>query len=389
MAERIQNVVVLGSTGTIGRNTLDVVARFPERFRVLALTANNNIDLLQEQILRFRPRYVVAGEKNSAQLKSVCSKGRVRLLTGRAGLCQVAALPPADAIVIGISGSVALEPFLSAVRAGKRVAPANKEALVIAGPLIMAAAKRSGAAIIPVDSEQSAIFQCLQGQRRGDVQKIYLTASGGALANIPSSRFDKLTVRQILRHPRWRMGKKITVDSATLMNKGFEVIEACRLFELAVDQIEVVVHPEAIIHSMVGFTDGSTIAQLAVPDMRLPIQYALTYPQRLPSNLPEVDFRKLRKLTFYSPDFKKFPCLDLAITVARKDGTLPAVLNAADQQAVQAFLDGEIRFSDIYPVVVRVVEKHRSIRNPGLPEIVASENWANAVAREVIRKKRI
>ncbi len=384
MAMQVQNVVILGSTGTIGINTLDVIRRHRNRFRVLGLSGQNNAVLLQKQIKEFRPEHVCVGEGIFSQFR-----GRgPRISAGVPGLCHLASLNRADIVVIGISGSVALKPFLSAARAGKRIAPANKEALVIAGEMIMAAARRAKAQVIPVDSEQSAIFQCLQGQDRKELSRVYLTASGGALADVPKKDFDRLTVRAILNHPRWKMGRKITVDSATLMNKGFEVIEACRLFDLRAEQIEVVIHPEAVIHSMLGFRDGSIMAQLAMPDMRLPIQYALTYPERLDSLVPLVDFFKLQDLTFRRPDLKKFPCLALAMEVAKKGGTWPAVLNAADEQAVAAFLTGEIGFTQIFRVVEKVVGKHNGERSPGLEQILAAEEWARQQAHQTIRELR-
>jgi 1-deoxy-D-xylulose-5-phosphate reductoisomerase len=284
-------------------------------------------------------------------------------------------------------GSAALKPFLTAVRTGKTVAPANKEALVSAGDILMREAKKHQAAIVPIDSEQSAIFQCLAGQDRVHLKKIYLTASGGALLNIAASRFDDLSVTQILKHPRWKMGKRITVDSASLMNKGFEVIEAKHLFGLAVEDIEVIVHPEAIIHSMVEFTDGSIVAQLGVTDMRLPIQYALTYPQRWKSGLRGIDFTRLRQLTFRKPDYKKFPSLALAIEVGRRGGTLPAVLNASDEMAVDAFLKRRLPFTGIHKLVERVVQKHKTVETPSFSQILAADQWARQEADRLIKKR--
>ncbi len=291
-----------------------------------------------------------------------------------------------DVVLIGLSGMAALDPFLGAIRAGKIVAPANKEALVVAGGLLMAEARRSGARVIPVDSEQSALFQCLQGRRKGEVRRLYLTASGGPLRRVPRHRFGAMSVGAILDHPRWKMGRKITVDSATLMNKGFEVIEAHRLFGIPMDRIEVVVHPEAVVHAFVEFCDGSFLAQLSRPDMRLPIQYALTYPQRRPGPVEPLDWFSLRRLTFEPPQRRKFPCLELAIAAGRRGGTLPAVLNAANEAAVEAFLHRRIRFPGIYKVVEKIVAMHKIIKNPTLDAILQADKWARAAAEDELRR---
>ena len=380
----VKNVVILGSTGTIGINALNVIRHLSQKFRVIGLTAYNNVALLKEQIQRFKPRYIAASQAHCKSIENGYKKNNLKVLSVEKDLDDLVALKDVDIVVVGMGGSAALKPFLSAVRAGKRVAPANKEALVMAGTLLMREAKRCGATIVPIDSEQSAIFQCLDGQRHDDLKKIYLTASGGALLNMPRSKFDQLSVGEILKHPRWRMGHKITVDSATLMNKGFEIIEALRLFHLSIDQIEVVVHPEAIIHSMVEFKDGSILAQLGITDMRLPIQYALTYPERIKTNLDRLDFFKLKRLTFQRPDLKRFPSLALAFYVAKKDGTLPAVLNAADEVAVQAFLREKIPFSRIYNIVEQVVLRHKVKKQPNLPEIWQADQWARQEAERMI-----
>lgn len=371
-----KRVVILGSTGSIGINALKVIERFPDKFNVVGLTAYNNFRLLERQIRKFAPRYVAVSAKGVSYLKKRISLRRTRILNVEEDLEQLVSLKGVDVIVIAMRGSAALRPFLSALRAGKTVAPANKEALVMAGDLLMQEAGKNRAAIIPIDSEQSAIFQCLEGKNRNELKRILLTASGGALLNLPKSRFDSLSLEQILRHPRWKMGKKITVDSATLMNKGFEIIETMRLFEVNVQQIQVVVHPEAIIHSMVEFKDGSILAQLSITDMRLPIQYALTYPQRWESGLKPVDFFELGQLTFQKPDTDKFPSLSLAIHVGRKGGTLPSVLNAADEQAVEAFLQEKIRFSDIYRIVEDVVLRHKTVKHSTLQTILDADAWA-------------
>lgn len=379
----------MGSTGSIGINTLNVIRRFPQHFEVLALSAHSNLELLGRQVREFSPTFAAVGIEGAAQKDALAVGRGTKILAGPQALTYLAGHPRADVVVVAMSGRAALEPFLNAAKSGKVIAPANKEALVIAGELIMAAAKKAGASIIPVDSEQSAIFQCLQGQRREDLEKIYLTASGGALRAVPASKFAAISVSRILKHPRWKMGRKITVDSATMMNKGFEVIEAQRLFSLKVDQIEVVVHPQAIVHSLVSFRDGSFLAQLGVTDMQLPIQYALTYPQRLASGLAVLDLVKLKRLTFAAPDFGKFPCLALAFEAARRAATVPAVLNAADEVAVDAFLSGRIRFTDIFKIVEKVVVRHRSRPQPSLDQIIAADLWARQKAVELISPRRV
>lgn len=381
---RRKNVVILGSTGSIGVNALKVIERFPKRFNVVGLSAYNNVKLLESQIRKFKPGHVAVLPKGLSHLKKQVS-GKTRFYNVEEDLGQLAALKNVDIVVIAMRGSAALNPFLSAIRAGKTVAPANKEALVVAGDILIKEAIRHKARIIPIDSEQSAIFQSLEGRDPRDLRKVLLTASGGALLNVPQSRFDRLTVRQILNHPRWKMGRKITVDSATLMNKGFEIIEAKVLFQLSIDQIQVVVHPEAIIHSMVEFKDGSIIAQLSVTDMRLPIQYALTYPERLKSGLKPVDLFALKQFHFQKPDTKKFPALELCIHVGRKGGTLPSVLNAADEVAVEAFLNKRIKFSDIYRIVEKVVSRHKIVKKPNLKHIGLADQWARQEAEQFIR----
>jgi len=380
----LKKVVILGSTGSIGINTLKVIERFPDKFKVVGLTAYNNFQLLSQQVQKFSPTHIAVSEKGIKYFQKQNLPRKTRILNILEDLERLVTLKDVDIVVIAMRGSAALKPFLSAVRAGKMVAPANKEALVVAGDLLMREARRNKATIIPIDSEQSAIFQCLEGKDRSELKRILLTASGGALLNVRKSQFGKLTIRQILDHPRWKMGKKITVDSAMLMNKGFEVIEAMVLFQLDVKQIEVVIHPEAIIHSMAEFHDGSIIAQLGIADMRLPIQYALTYPQRLKSGLGGVDFFKLGQLTFQKPDLNKFPALSLAIYAGRHGGTLPSVLNAADEEAVEAFLSQKISFSNIYKIVANVVRRHRSIKKPTLKSIMAADTWAREEAKRLI-----
>ena len=381
-----RKVVILGSTGSIGVNTLKVIDEHKEYFEVVGLSAYNNIKLLEKQILKFSPNYVAVNELGFNYLSKVINKKKTRILDVRSDLDFLVAHKSVDVVVIGMRSSTALSPFLSAVRAGKLVAPANKEALVIAGEIIMKEARKYKAQVVPVDSEQSAIYQCLYGQNRSELKKVYLTASGGALLKTPESQFNRLTINKILDHPRWKMGKKITVDSATLMNKGFEVLEAKNLFNLKTEEIEVIVHPEAIIHSMVEFRDGSILAQLGVTDMRLPIQYALTYPKRYKTRLKGMDFSKWNQLNFQKPDLKKFPSLSLAFYVARKGGSLASVLNAADEEVVDAFLKEEIKFTSIYKIVEKIVLKHKIINDPNLSEILQADRWAREETRKVLNK---
>lgn len=379
------SLAILGSTGSIGLNTLKVVDHNPQRFQVKALSAHHNFKLLERQIRKYKPSHVAVGIEGLAHFKSIGIKG-VKFYSSE-DCARIASLKEVDVVVLAIRGSSALMPFLEALRAGKTVATANKEALVIAGDLIMNEARKHKARIIPIDSEQSAIFQCLEGQKSKPV-RIHLTASGGPLREVKSKDFKRMTPKDILRHPRWKMGPKITVDSATMMNKGFEVIEAKHLFNLSYNQIKVLVHPEAVIHSMVEFKDGSLLAQLGVTDMRLPIQYALTYPERLPTGLRGLDLAQLGSLNFQEPDLKKFPSLGLAFEAARLSGSMPAALNAADEEAVEAFLKGKIGFLSIYKVVEKVVLRHTIVKNPSLQDILQADQWAREEARKMMGFKK-
>jgi 1-deoxy-D-xylulose-5-phosphate reductoisomerase len=387
MKSHRKRVAVLGSTGSIGINTLKVIERLSDRFEVVALTAYDNARLLSEQAFKYKPKYIAASSHVINDLKQSIDKKTTRIYDVKSDLEELVSKKDIDIVVLAMRGSAALSPFISAVKSGKMVTPANKEALVIAGSLILKEALASGAVVIPVDSEQSAIFQCLQGQDREALSNIHLTASGGPLLNTQKQKFKELTVKEILSHPRWNMGKKITVDSATLMNKGFEVIEARWLFDVPFDKIKVLIHPEAIIHSMVEFRDGSIIAQMGVPDMRLPIQYALTYPERLSVGLKPVDFYRLKKLHFEAPDMKKFPCLRLAIDTGNEGGTLPAVLNAADEVAVDAFLRGDLAFHRIFDVVATVVRRHKNKKEVSLDGIRDADTWARKEASALIKKQ--
>jgi 1-deoxy-D-xylulose-5-phosphate reductoisomerase len=353
-----RNIAILGSTGSIGRSALDVIERLPGRFRVTYLTAHRNIDLLRKQINQFRPRGVVVREEGAAALLRESMDGTTEILAGDEALLDIVSRDDVDIVLSSLVGFAGLKPTLRAVEAGKDVALANKETLVVGGALVMAKVHETGVRLLPVDSEHSAIFQCLQGEEIRNVDRLILTASGGPFLSLGTDQFDSITVAQALNHPTWRMGNKITIDSATLMNKGLEVIEACWLFGIPPDRIDVVIHPQSIIHSMVEFADGSVKAQMGMPDMRMPIQYALTYPERPPAPSPRLDFSSLREMTFLLPDTGKFQCLALAFRALMMGGTAPAVLNAANEVAVQMFLDGDLPFAGIPGIIRRALDAH-------------------------------
>ncbi len=383
----MKRIAVLGSTGSIGRNTLDIAAAFPGKFEVVGLSAHSNVDVLCRQIKKFRPQWVCVNDPRAmTQLAAQPYARACRLLNGKDELAGVLKERGIDIVVMAISGAEALIPLLAAIESGKDVALANKEALVMAGEIVMAQARDRRANIIPIDSEQSAIWQCLHGEDQRKIQCVYLTASGGPLYKRQKKSFAHIGPQEVLKHPRWKMGKKITVDSATLMNKGLEVIEAMHLFSLSLKSIKVIIHPEAIIHSMVGFMDGVVMAQLSVTDMRIPIQYALSYPERLMNTLPRIDFHRLGKLHFADPDFRKFPCLDLAFHAARAAGTVPSVLNAANEVCVEEFLHRRLRFIDIAKVVEKVMGRHRTIRQPLLNDILSADAWARQEASRAITR---
>ncbi len=387
MVNQMKRLSILGSTGSVGRNVLRVADQFRERFSVTALTAGRNIELLAEQVMHFTPEVVVVLDEDLArQLKKMVTAERhLEILHGLDGYRAAAALNSADLVVSAMVGSAGLLPTIAAIEAGKTVALANKESLVMAGELVMDTARKKGVSIIPVDSEHSAIFQCLAGHRRQDLKQIILTASGGPLLDKSAEELDGITPEMALCHPTWKMGPKITIDSATLMNKGLEVIEAKWLFDVPLELIRVMIHPESVIHSMVVYQDGSVIAQLSSPDMRVPIAYALSYPERLPLELPLPDFVDIGSLTFREPDLEKFPCLALALEACRIGMTMPAVLSAANEAAVDAFLSHRIGLRRIGEVVEYVMAKHKPIPNPDLSDILSAADWARLTAGEGTR----
>jgi 1-deoxy-D-xylulose-5-phosphate reductoisomerase len=378
-------VAVLGSTGSIGIQALEVISHYAERFRVTALTTNSNLELLQRQAAEFSPDLVALGDESAAAPAGLESTGAT-VRTGIDGLVEAAAMPEADIVLNGLSGAIGLRPSLAALENGHRLALANKESLVMAGRLIMAAAGRRGAEIIPVDSEHNAIFQCLGGRRTAgsEVKKVWLTASGGPFRDWMPQDIEKATPGQALNHPTWDMGEKITVDSATMMNKGLEVIEAFWLFDLPAEKIEVIIHPQSIVHSMVEFVDGAVMAQLSRPDMKLPIQAALLHPDRPPHTFTPTELGAIDRLTFSRPDAARFPSLGLAYRALEMGGTSPAVLNAANEVAVAAFLAEEITFGQIAGLIETTLECHRPEPQPNLEDILAADSWARETAREII-----
>ena len=381
-------LTILGSTGSIGQNTLKIVENFPDIFHVKALTAKNNCTLLAKQIECFSPElavvYDAAGAEKLRELLPKSSKAKTDILYGEQGYRTAAILEGVDTVVGAMVGAAGLGPTLAAIEAGKNIAIANKETLVMAGGIVMDAVAKYQVNMLPVDSEHSAIFQSLQGQRKEDLSRILLTASGGPFRKTPVEAFPSINKEQALKHPNWNMGAKITIDSATLMNKGLEVIEAKWLFDVDVDQIEVLVHPQSIVHSMVAYRDGSVIAQLGVPDMQGAIAYALSYPKRLPLHHPFPDFAAIASLTFEKPDLLRFPCLQLAFDACRTGGTLPAVMNAANETVVEGFLADKLAFLDIPRIIDHVMSKHVVIFNPDLDTILQEDQWARQSAEREI-----
>lgn len=382
----MKHLSILGSTGSIGCNALEIVEMFPERFAVKALTAKNNTFLLARQIERFNPEIaVVFDETRALELKSMLPSGTsVEILHGEDGYRTAATLYSIDMVVIAVVGAAGLMPTLAAIDAGKNIALANKETLVMAGEIVVKRAVINGIKILPIDSEHSAIFQCIAGNRRQDLDKILLTASGGPFLNLPENEFMTIKPQDALNHPTWQMGKKVSIDSATLMNKGLEVIEAKCLFGVSQDMIEVLIHPQSVIHSMVSFKDGTVMAQLGIPDMKGAIAYALSYPERLTLDQPIPNFASIGALTFEKPDLDKFPCLTLSYKACETGETLPAVLNAANEVAVQAFLKQRISFVKIPEIIRKTMEQHTVVTDPTLSDILEADRWARKQARDLV-----
>src|SRR6266581_4836005 len=376
----MKNVVLLGSTGSIGTSTVKVAEDLPDRIRLLGLGAGNNIEALVEQTRKHRPEAISIIDPAKAQELRDALGTSTEVFSGPEGLVKLATLPGADIVVIAIVGTAGLQPALAAIRAGKDIAVASKEILVMAGEIVMSEARKHGVKVLAVDSEHSAIFQCLDGKGPESVRKLWLTASGGPFRSTPKDDFGQITVERALKHPSWVMGRKITIDSATLFNKGLEMIEARWLFDIEIARVSVVVHPQSVVHSMVEFVDGSMLAQLSTPDMCLPIQYALTYPDRAPSERVQTNLARLGSLTFEPPDLERFPALALARTAGETSGTMPAVFNAANEIAVEAFVNRRINFPQISQTVRRAMDRHQLISHPSLEQILEADTWARSEA---------
>ncbi len=375
MSNTIKKLAVIGSTGSIGQQSLDIIKNFPDKFRIVGLAGGKNTSLLAKQISQFQPKLAYSSLKLNLPDKTKFSS-----------MEEMATHPDVDIVIIATSGKTGLAPTLAAIRSGKKIALANKEVLVMAGEIIMSEAKRHQAQILPIDSEHSAIWQCLHGEK-DEVARLILTASGGPFYHRSPTQLAKVTVEEALQHPTWKMGRKVTIDSATLMNKGLEAIEAHWLFSIPFNKIEIVIHPQSIIHSLVEFADGSLKAQLSVPDMRFPIQYALSYPKRLANpKLPRIDLAKLNSLTFEKINYAMFPCLQLALDAGKKGGTYPAVLCAADEIAVELFLEHNISFSEIAKIIASTISLHQGIANPTMDEILAADAWARDTTLKLTRK---
>jgi 1-deoxy-D-xylulose-5-phosphate reductoisomerase len=377
----MKNVVLLGSTGSIGTSTVKVAEDLPEHIRLLGLGAGNNVGLLLEQARKHRPEAIAISDPAKAQVLREKIGSSSEVFSGPEGLMRLATLPGADIVLIAIVGTAGLLPALAAIRAGKDIAVASKEILVMAGEIVMREARDHSVRVLAVDSEHSAIFQCLDGKSPDSVRKLWLTASGGPFRTTPKEEFPSITLERALKHPSWVMGRKITIDSATLFNKGLEMIEARWLFDIEMERVSVVVHPQSVVHSMVEFVDGSMLAQLSTPDMCLPIQYALTYPERASSERVQTNLAKLGSLTFEEPDLERFPALELARRAGETGGTLPAVFNAANEVAVDAFIAGKINFPQISESVRHTMDRHQLEKHPTLEQILEADGWARHVAR--------
>jgi len=381
-----KRLIILGSSGSIGTSALDVAAKNPDRIEILGLSVHSNIDLLRQQIEQYRPKYIVVTDPTAcAKFKKSYQTDDIELLDSETGIEQLAELEQADIVLNAVVGAAGLKASLKTVSAGKRLALANKESMVIGGDLINEAAARSGAEIIPVDSEHSAVWQSLFSGKKREVKKIILTGSGGPFRELPLSEFGKITRERALKHPTWEMGPKISIDSATMMNKGLEILEAMHLFQVPIEKIDVVIHPQSVIHSMVEFIDSSIIAQLSSPDMRLPISYALFFPERVATNNGYIDLTEVAKLDFFKPDYDKFVLLKLAFKVAESGGTTPAVYNAANEVAVDMFLKETIEFRAIPDIIINTLDKHQPAEKPSLEEILEADQWARNIAREMMR----
>lgn len=382
----MKHLTILGSTGSIGVSTLEIVAAYPDRFRVVALTAGRNLELFAHQIRAFSPRIaVVASQEDVPRLREMCSGLPVEILGGVEGLIAAATADEAEMVVAAIVGAAGLIPTAAAIRAGKDIALANKETLVTAGHLFMEMIVEYGVKLYPVDSEHSAVFQSMEGHRSEDITRIILTASGGPFLNTPTERLAGVTVRDALNHPNWSMGRKITIDSATMMNKGLEVLEARWLFDAPVEKIDVNIHPQSIIHSMVEYVDGCVIAQLGTPDMKAPIAYALSHPERVATGVKPLDLTALSGLTFFRPDREKFRCLGLAYRAITDGESMPAVMNAANEIAVEAFLDGRIGFMQIAEVIERTMDAHQAHNLKSIEEVLLADRWGRDRARDICR----
>lgn len=378
----MKNIAVLGATGSIGRNTLEIAKSFPDKFKVTAISGKSNINLLEQQINQFHPKFVVVMDENTQnQLCGRIKDKKIKIEYGYESLVKISTLDEVDIVVSAITGITGLIPTLEAIKKGKHIAIAAKELLVTAGEIMLKEVKKRGVKFLPVDSEHNAVFQCLEGRDKKDIKRIILTASGGPFYK--EKNLHNISPEQALAHPVWEMGRKISIDSATLMNKGLEVIEAHWLFGIDISKIEIVIHPECIIHSMVEFIDGSILALLGIPDMKMPIQYALTYPKRMPTQLEPLDLAKISQFNFSVPNFDKFPCLKLAYEAGTIGGTMPAVLNSANDVAVNLFLKKKIKFSDIPKIIEKVMNGHNVIHNPRLDQILESDAWARKTGHEI------
>ncbi|MBP1708269.1 MAG: 1-deoxy-D-xylulose 5-phosphate reductoisomerase [Deltaproteobacteria bacterium] len=384
----MKRLAVLGSTGSIGVNTLDIVRQFPDRFEVVGLSAGLNSQLLKQQILEFRPKVVsLLNTGLTETLRRELSSVPVEIVHGVEGLIRVATHPDVDQVVSALVGAVGLIPTLSAIKTGKAIALANKETLVMAGKIIMEEARRNHTQLLPIDSEHSAIFQSLLGHRREDVHRIILTASGGPFFKLSPRELETVTAREALQHPNWEMGRKITIDSASLMNKGLEVIEAHWLFDMPVEKIDVQIHPQSVVHSMVEYVDGSVVAQMGITDMRVPISYALTFPERLPLNLPRLNLLQKGELSFFPPDPERFPCLTLAYRSIQIGETLPAVLNAANEIAVSAFLEGSLKFTDLPLLIQQVMNQHEVKPVKTVEDILRADQWGREKSKALLQER--